>query len=51
MHTVKNVYIILVGPPEQKRPCDRNRHRRHDNIKMDLKETWGRCGLRLCGSG
>jgi hypothetical protein len=29
----------LVGRPEGKRPFGRPRHRREDNIKMDLRET------------
>jgi hypothetical protein len=33
-----NAYRILVGKPEGKRPLGRSRHRRKDNIKMDLKE-------------
>jgi hypothetical protein len=39
MHEVRDVYIILVRVPEQRRSCDRSRHRRHDNIKVNLKET------------
>jgi hypothetical protein len=38
MHSVTDVYIILVREPEQRRPRDM-RHRRHNNIKVDLKET------------
>jgi hypothetical protein len=31
-----------VGKPEGKRPVGRPRHRREDNIKMDLREIgWG----------
>jgi hypothetical protein len=37
-HT-RNVYRILVGKPEGKRPLGRPRHRWVDNIKMDLRET------------
>jgi hypothetical protein len=33
-----NVYRILVGMPEGKRPLGRPRHRWVDNIKMDLRE-------------
>ena len=33
-----NVYIILVGKPEGKRPLGRPRSRWEDNIKMDLRE-------------
>ena len=31
-------YRGLVGKPEGKRPLGRPRHRREDNIKMDLQE-------------
>jgi hypothetical protein len=34
----KNVYRLLVGKPEGKRPLGRPRHRLMDNIKMDLLE-------------
>jgi hypothetical protein len=34
----RNVYKILVGKPEGKRPLGRARHRWVDNIKMDLRE-------------
>jgi hypothetical protein len=34
----RNVYRILVGKPEGKRPLVRPRHRWVDNIKMDLRE-------------
>jgi hypothetical protein len=37
-----NVYMILVGKPEGKRPLGRPRHRWEDNIRMDLREVgWG----------
>ena len=29
-------YRVLVGKPEGRRPVERTRHRREDNIKMDL---------------
>jgi hypothetical protein len=32
----RNVYRLLVGKPEGKRPLGRPRHRWLDNIKMDL---------------
>ena len=33
---------VLVGKPEGKRPLGKLRHRRKDNIKMDLQEVgWG----------
>jgi hypothetical protein len=33
-----NVYRLLVGKPEEKRPLGRPRHRWIDNIKMDILE-------------
>ena len=39
----KDVYRVLVGKPEGKRPLGRPRHRLEDNIKMDLQEV-------VCGS-
>jgi hypothetical protein len=35
----RNVYRILVGEPEGKRPLGRPRCRSVDNIKMDLREV------------
>jgi hypothetical protein len=35
----RNVYRLLVGKPEGKRPLGRQRCRWIDNIKMDLLET------------
>jgi hypothetical protein len=38
----RNVYRVLVGKPEGKRPLERPRHRREEGIKMDLREIgWG----------
>jgi hypothetical protein len=38
----RNVYRLLVGKPEGKRPLERPRRRCVDNIKMDLGEVgWG----------
>jgi hypothetical protein len=34
-------YRALVGKPEGRRPLGRPRHRREDNIKMDLREGCG----------
>jgi hypothetical protein len=34
----RNVYRILVGRPEAKRPIGRPRRRWQDNIRMDLRE-------------
>jgi hypothetical protein len=38
----RGVYKILVGRLEERRPLGRPRHRREDNIKMDLWEV--ECG-------
>jgi hypothetical protein len=35
----RNVYRLLVGRPEEKRPLGRPRRRWMDNIKMDLSEV------------
>jgi hypothetical protein len=38
----RNVYSILMGKPEGKRPLGRHGRRWEDNIKMDLREIrWG----------
>jgi hypothetical protein len=37
----RNVYRLLVGKPEVKRPLGRPRRRWIDNIKMDLSEIFG----------
>jgi hypothetical protein len=38
----RTAYRILVGKPEGKRPLERPRHSRVDNIKMGLREIgWG----------
>jgi hypothetical protein len=38
----RNVYRVLVGKPEGKRPLERPRRRWEDGVKMDLKEIgWG----------
>jgi hypothetical protein len=34
---VRNIYEILVGKPEGKRPLGGRRYRREDNIRMDLR--------------
>jgi hypothetical protein len=38
MREKRNVYRLLVGKPEGKRPLGRPGHRWIDNIKMDLSE-------------
>jgi hypothetical protein len=48
----RNVYRVLVGKPEGKRPLERPRGRWEDGIKMDLREVvWGGCGVDSSGSG
>jgi hypothetical protein len=37
----RGAYRVLVGKPEGKRPLGRPRHRREDNIKIDLLEVGG----------
>jgi hypothetical protein len=38
----RNIYRILVGKPERKRPLGRPRRRWEDNIRMYLREIgWG----------
>jgi hypothetical protein len=37
----RNVYTLMVGKPEGKRPLGRPRRRWIDNIKMDLLEIGG----------
>jgi hypothetical protein len=34
----RNVYRVLVGKPEGKRPLGRSRRRWEDGIRMDLRE-------------
>jgi hypothetical protein len=34
----RDVYRVLIGRPERKRPLGRPRRRWEDNIKMDLRE-------------
>jgi hypothetical protein len=51
MGETRNVYRILVGKPERKRPLGISRHRWVDNIKTDLRDRIGWCGLARSGSG
>jgi hypothetical protein len=39
MREKRNVYRLLVGKPEEKRPLGRPRHRWVFNIRMDLGEV------------
>jgi hypothetical protein len=36
----RDVYRILVGKPEEKRPLERPRRRGEDGIKIDLRGVW-----------
>jgi hypothetical protein len=47
----RNVYRLLLGKPEGKRPLGRPRSRWMDNIKMELLQMWtGLIWLRI-GTG
>jgi hypothetical protein len=37
----RNVYKVLMGKPEGKRPLGSPRRRWEDGIRMDLREGWG----------
>jgi hypothetical protein len=38
----RNLYRVLVGKPEGRRPLGRPRHKWEDGIRMDLEEIgWG----------
>jgi hypothetical protein len=42
MEAGRNVYRVLMGKPEGKRPLGRPRRRWEDGIKMDVREiVWG----------
>jgi hypothetical protein len=48
----RNVYRVLMGKPEGKRPLGRPVRRWEDGIRMDLREIgWGECRLDPVGSG
>jgi hypothetical protein len=52
MGEMRNVYRVLMGKPEGKRPLERLRRRWEDGLKMDLREiVWGGCGVDSPGSG
>jgi hypothetical protein len=38
-HILQNIYRVLVGRPEGRRPLGRPRRRWEDNIKRDLQEV------------
>jgi hypothetical protein len=53
---MRNVYKILAGKPEEKRPLGKPRRRCGDNIRMDLQKQVGRVwtgfiSLRIATSG
>jgi hypothetical protein len=48
----RNVYRVLMGKPEGKRPLGRPRRRWEDGIRMDLREIgWGSLGRIQIASG
>jgi hypothetical protein len=47
----RNVYRVLMGKPEGKRPLGRPRRRWEDGIKMALGRYLGGCGVDSSGSG
>jgi hypothetical protein len=48
----RNLYRVLVGKPEGRRPLGRPRRRWEDGIRMDLEEIGlGGCGVYSPGSG
>jgi hypothetical protein len=48
----RNVYRVLIGKPEGKRPLGRPRRRWEDGIRMDLSETgWGSVDWMQLGTG
>jgi hypothetical protein len=48
----RNVYRVLVGKPEGKRPLVRPSRRWDDGIKMDVMEIgWGGCGFTWLRTG
>jgi hypothetical protein len=46
----RNVYRVLVGKPEGKRPLERPRRRWKDGIKMDVREISSGGGVDSPGS-
>jgi hypothetical protein len=36
MEETRNAYQVLVGKPERKRPLQRHRHKREENITMEV---------------
>jgi hypothetical protein len=49
----RNVYRVLMGKPEGKRPLERPRCRWEDGLKIDLREIGGGCveWIHLAGDG
>jgi hypothetical protein len=41
------MHTKFVGKPDRMSQLRRHKHRRKDNIKMDLKKSVGGCGLNL----
>jgi hypothetical protein len=51
MEEERNVYKVLMGEPEGKRPLGRPRLRWKGGIRMDLRDWLGVCGVDPVGSG
>ena len=51
MGEITGAFRVLVGKPEGKIPLGKPRHRREDNIQMDLQEVgwWGMDWIDLAG--
>jgi hypothetical protein len=47
----RNVYRVLMGKPEGKRPVGRPRRRWEDGIRLDIREIGWECRFDLVGSG
>jgi len=51
MGDIRNAYKMLVGRPEWKGPRGSQECKWEDNIRIDLRETGGSCGLDSSGWG
>jgi hypothetical protein len=49
MREMRNVFIILIGTPEMKKPLRRSRHRWEDNEYGSWINRVGSCGLGSSG--
>jgi hypothetical protein len=46
---MKKAYTVLTGKPEGRRPLERRRRRREDNIKMNMRVSWHTSPCSLLG--